>query len=103
MNIDGWRGSGRPKKIWMDCVTNDMLEKGVDDADGKQRRVEEDDVLRRPQIRWHKRRKMMMMMYKKRYTQRQIKNTIPYLNFQIRKYSKLCLLQIQITMFIQKQ
>ena len=32
MNVDGWRGRGRPKKIWMDCVTNDMLEKGVDDA-----------------------------------------------------------------------
>ena len=34
MNVDGWRGRerGRPKKRWMDCVMNDMLEKGVDDA-----------------------------------------------------------------------
>ena len=32
MNVDGWRGRRRPKKRWMDCVTNDMLEKGVDDA-----------------------------------------------------------------------
>ena len=34
MNVDGWRrtGRGRPKKRWMDCITNDMLEKGVDDA-----------------------------------------------------------------------
>ena len=26
------RGRGRPKKIWMNCVTNNMLEKGMDDA-----------------------------------------------------------------------
>ena len=32
MNVDGWRRRGRPKKRWMDCVANDMLEKGVDDA-----------------------------------------------------------------------
>ena len=32
MNVDGWRGRGRPKKRWMDCVKSDMLEKGVDDA-----------------------------------------------------------------------
>ena len=32
MNVDGWRGRGRPKKRWMDCVANVMLEKGVDDA-----------------------------------------------------------------------
>ena len=27
-----WRGRERLKKIWMDCVTNYMFEKGVDDA-----------------------------------------------------------------------
>ena len=32
MNVDGWRGIGKPKKRWMDCVINDMLEKGVGDA-----------------------------------------------------------------------
>ena len=32
MNMDGSRRRGKPKKRWMDCVTNDMLEKGVDDA-----------------------------------------------------------------------
>ena len=21
MNVDEWRGRGRPKKIWMDCAT----------------------------------------------------------------------------------
>ena len=35
----------------MACVTNDMLEKGM----------EEDDVLRRSQIKWDKGRKMIMM------------------------------------------
>ena len=30
--VDGCTGRGRPKKRWMDCATNDMLEKGVDDA-----------------------------------------------------------------------
>ena len=48
----------------MDCVTNDILEKGVDDAMTANRgeRVAEDDLLRRPQIRWDKDRKKMMMM-----------------------------------------
>ena len=32
MNVDGWRGRRRPKKRWMDSVTKDMLEKGVDDG-----------------------------------------------------------------------
>ena len=32
MNVDGWRGRGRPKKRWMDCVRDDMNEKGVNDS-----------------------------------------------------------------------
>ena len=31
-NVDGRRGRERPKKRWIDCVTNHMLEKGVDDT-----------------------------------------------------------------------
>ena len=60
MNVDGRRGRGKPKKRWMNCVTIDMIEKGVDDAiDGEKRRVE-DDVLCRPQIRWDKGKKKMI-------------------------------------------
>jgi hypothetical protein len=29
MNVDGHPSSGRPRKIWMDCVKNDMKIKGV--------------------------------------------------------------------------
>ncbi|KAJ8707262.1 hypothetical protein PYW08_011396 [Mythimna loreyi] len=32
LNVDGWRGRGRPKKRWMDCVRSDMKEKGVSDS-----------------------------------------------------------------------
>ncbi|KAJ8704761.1 hypothetical protein PYW08_012081 [Mythimna loreyi] len=32
INVDGWRGRGRPKKIWMDCVRSDMKERGVSDS-----------------------------------------------------------------------
>ena len=32
MNMDGWRGRGRTKKRWTDCVVNEVLEKGVEDA-----------------------------------------------------------------------
>ena len=32
INVDGWRGRGRPKKRWMDCVRDDINEKGVDDT-----------------------------------------------------------------------
>ena len=42
------RVMGRPKKRWMDCVTNDMLEKGLDDAMTANRGewiVEEDGVM----------------------------------------------------------
>ncbi|KAJ8720942.1 hypothetical protein PYW08_006407 [Mythimna loreyi] len=28
LHVDGWRGRGRPKKRWMDCVRRDMEEKG---------------------------------------------------------------------------
>ena len=48
MNMDGWRRRQRPK----DCVT---LEKGEENAITANRgELEEDDVLRRPQIRWEK-------------------------------------------------
>ena len=65
MKVDGWRGRGRPKKIWMDFVTNDMLEKGVDYAmtvnRGKWNKMTY-CILRQPQIRWNKGRKMMMIV-----------------------------------------
>ncbi|KAJ8709025.1 hypothetical protein PYW07_008851 [Mythimna separata] len=32
LHVDGWRGRGRPKKRWMDCVKTDMKEKGVSDV-----------------------------------------------------------------------
>ncbi|KAJ8720922.1 hypothetical protein PYW08_006387 [Mythimna loreyi] len=32
LHVDGWRGRGRPKKRWMDCVRSDMKEKGVSDS-----------------------------------------------------------------------
>ena len=32
INVDRWRGRGRPKKRWMDCVKNDMKEQGVSDS-----------------------------------------------------------------------
>ncbi|KAJ8710705.1 hypothetical protein PYW08_009220 [Mythimna loreyi] len=32
LHVDGWRGRGRPKKRWMDCVKSDMKEKGVSDS-----------------------------------------------------------------------
>lgn len=31
VNVDGWRGRRRPKKIWVDCVRSDMKERGVSD------------------------------------------------------------------------
>ena len=49
MNVDGSRGKGRPKKRWVNCVTNDMLEKEMNDAMTANRGVlEGDEVLRRP-------------------------------------------------------
>ena len=32
MNVNRWRRRGRPMKRWMDCVTTDMVKKGMDDA-----------------------------------------------------------------------
>ncbi|CAH0695515.1 unnamed protein product [Spodoptera exigua] len=32
INVDGWRGRGRPKKIWMDCVRSDMEDRRVSDS-----------------------------------------------------------------------
>lgn len=32
LHVEGWRGRGRPKKRWMDCVRTVMKEKGVDDT-----------------------------------------------------------------------
>ena len=31
INVDGWRGRRRPRKRRIDCVKNDMKEKGVSD------------------------------------------------------------------------
>ena len=30
--LDGWKGTGRLKKRWMDCVKNPMKGKGVSDS-----------------------------------------------------------------------
>lgn len=29
MNVEGYRGRGRPKKKWMNCLKDDMCKKGV--------------------------------------------------------------------------
>ncbi|XP_062527382.1 androgen-induced gene 1 protein isoform X2 [Bombyx mori] len=39
MNVDGYRGRGRPKKKWMDCVKNDMGKRGVSEEMVYDRRV----------------------------------------------------------------
>jgi hypothetical protein len=31
MNVKGWKGRGRPKKRWIDCVWQDMIEMAVSD------------------------------------------------------------------------
>jgi hypothetical protein len=31
MNVEGWRGRGRPKKRWIECVRKDMMEMAVSD------------------------------------------------------------------------
>lgn len=44
MNFDGWKGRGRPKKRWMDCVKKDMSEKGVNDLVTSDRKVWKDKI-----------------------------------------------------------
>lgn len=39
MNVDRWRGTGRPKKDRWVCVTNDMKEKKSDSGEWKKKRV----------------------------------------------------------------
>ena len=39
MNVEGYRGRGRPKKKWMDCVKDDMGKRGVSEEMVYDRRV----------------------------------------------------------------
>ncbi|KAJ8712229.1 hypothetical protein PYW07_015359 [Mythimna separata] len=32
LHVDGWKGIGRPKKRWIDCVRTDKKEKEVSDS-----------------------------------------------------------------------
>ena len=68
MNVDGYMSRGRPKKRWMDCVKNDMARKEVSDDMTKNREVpmEEEDMMRRPQMNWNKGKRMMRMMMPKK-------------------------------------
>lgn len=44
---EGFRGRGRPKKTWMDCVKNDLCERGVSEYDTN---MEGKNMLRRPKM-----------------------------------------------------
>lgn len=35
MNVNGWRNRGQPKEKWMDCLKDDVTDKGVDHVVGK--------------------------------------------------------------------
>jgi hypothetical protein len=38
MNVEGWRGRGRPKKRWIDCARQDIREVAVSDEMRRDRR-----------------------------------------------------------------